>query len=573
MALAPTQSAAELIERVCRRVLERLPATQATAAAAFVRQFYRWVPAADFADRSELDAYGAAVAQWNLALHRKPGEATVHIYNPDLEQSGWSSPHSVLQVVSDDMPFLVDSVTMAILDLGYSTHLVIHPVIRVHRDAAGTLTAIADDPDGQPESVMHVEFDRESDEQNLAAIKAEVEKALSDVRAAVEDWPAMSGRAEELASGLPSPAGASAAETAETEAFLRWLADGNFVFLGYREYELSAPSPDDTATLAALPGSGLGILHGAQAGGATQLSGRAHALARDTHQLLLTKANAKATVHRPVNLDYVGIKRYHADGTVSGECRFLGLYTTVAYRTSALVIPIIREKVAYVLEQAGFPSDSHDAKALIEICESYQRDSLFQITREDLFRISIGILGLGERQRVRVFLRPDPLDRFVEAIVCLPRDRFNTDNRTKVAEILMEAAEGSHYDWSVRLTESTVSRLNIVVNTPHGIPAGLDEAELEQKIIQATRAWSDDLRDRLPPRLPLGLASAGCGRRHRASPGAEQSRRADHPALSPARGRIRDLAMQVVQRRGGVVVKRAADVRAPRRARDRRAPP
>jgi glutamate dehydrogenase len=494
MATEPARSDDELIDSVCEHVSERLPDAQVDAAAAFVRHFYRWVPVEDLADRSEVDVYGAAIAQWNLALQRQSGEAKVHVYNPDREQNGWFSPHSVLQIVSDDMPFLVDSVTMAMSDLGYGTHLVIHPVIRVHRDDTRTITAIAEDRDGQPESVMHVEFDREPDSENLAAIKAEVQKVLADVRSAVEDWPAMRARAQELATHLPAAPGASAQETAETETFLRWMADANFTFIGYREYELSAPGPDDTATLTALPGSGLGILRGEQAGGPTRLSGRSFALALDTHQLLLTKANAKATVHRPVNLDYVGIKRYAPDGTVTGEYRFLGLYTTAAYKTSALKIPIIREKVAYVLEQAGFPPDSHDAKALKEICESFQRDSLFQISREDLLRISIGILGLGERQRVRVFLRPDPLDRYVAAIVCLPRDRFNTDNRTKIAKILVEAADGSHYDWSVQLTESTITRLNIVVHTPHGIPDGLEEAELERTIARVTRAWSDDLR-------------------------------------------------------------------------------
>jgi glutamate dehydrogenase len=494
MAVRPVQTDVELIERVCELVRERLPEQEAEPATSFVRQYYRWVPAEDLAERSETDVYGAAISQWNLGLQRRPGETKVHIFNPAPQQYGWSSPHSVMQIVSDDMPFLVDSVTMAMSDLGYGTHLVIHPVIRVHRDAAGVLTAIAADGEGQPESVMHVEFDREPDQQNLAAIKAEVEKVLADVRSTVEDWSAMRARAEELASGLPTPAGISAAETAETETFLRWLAEENFTFIGYRQYDLSAPEPDGTATLTAVPGSGLGILRGAQAGGPTKLSGRSYALALDSHPLLLTKANAKSTVHRPATLDYVGIKRFAADGTVTGECRFLGLYTATAYKASALEIPIIREKVAYVLAQAGFPPDSHDAKALTEICESFQRDSLFQITGEDLLRIAMGILGLGERQRVRVFLRPDPLDRFVSSIVCLPRDRFNTDNRTKIATILTEAAEGSHYDWSVQLTESTVTRLNIVVHTPHGIPEGLDEAELEARIAQATRAWSDDLR-------------------------------------------------------------------------------
>ena len=547
--MKPAQSEVELIGSVCERVLAGLPESQAAAAAAFVRHYYRWVPPEDLADRAEIDVYGAAIAQWNLALQRQPGEAKVRVYNPSPDQDGWSSRHSVLQIVSDDMPFLVDSVAIAMSDLGYGTHLVIHPVIRVHRDAAGTLTAIAEDGEGQPESVMHVEFDREPDLENLAAIKGEVEKVLTDVRSAVEDWSAMRERAEQLASALPVPAGISAAETAETETFLRWLADSNFTFIGYREYALSASEPDGTATLAAVTGSGLGILRGAQAGGPTKLSGRAQALAVDSHPLLLTKANAKSTVHRPVNLDYVGIKRYDADGTVTGECRFLGLYTTAAYKTSALQIPIIREKVAYVLAQAGFPSGSHDAKALTKICESFQRDSLFQITREDLLRIAMGILGLGERQQVRVFLRPDPLDRYVSSIVCLPRDRFNTDNRTKAATILQEAAGGSHYDWSVQLTESTITRLNIVVHTPHGIPDGLDEGELQRKIAQATRAWGDDLRVAL---VQEHGDEAGVAEFKRFATAFPPGYRSDWPARSA----VGDIArLQELERRGEPILR------------------
>ncbi|HWD69228.1 MAG TPA: NAD-glutamate dehydrogenase [Solirubrobacteraceae bacterium] len=544
-----TQTELALIEAVCERARRLLPETQAAPAATFVRHFYRWVPAEDLTERDETDVYGAAIAQWNLALQRQPGEAKVHVYNPEPEQCGWSSPHSVMQIVSDDMPFLVDSVTMAISDLGYGTHLMIHPVIRVHRDAAGTLTAIAEDDGGRPESIMHVEFDREPDQQNLDAIRAEVEKVLLDVRSAVEDWSAMRGRAEELASGLPTPAVISAAETAETERFLRWLADKNFTFIGYREYELQTPGPDDTATLTAVPGSGLGILRGAQAGGPTQLSGRSHALAVDPHPLLLTKANTKSTVHRPVNLDYVGIKRYDAEGAVTGECRFLGLFTTAAYKTKAREIPIIREKVAYVLAQAGFPPDSHDAKALTEICESFQRDSLFQIAGEDLLRTAMGILGLGERQRVRVFLLPDPLDRYVSAIICLPRDRFNTDNRTKVATLLTEAAEGSHYDWSVQLTESTVTRLNVVVHTPHGIPEGLDEAELERRIAQATRAWSDDLRNAL---IEEHGEEAGAAEFKRFATAFPPGYRSDWPAHSA----VLDIArLQELERRGEPIMR------------------
>jgi glutamate dehydrogenase len=480
----------ELIEAVCTRIRERLPDDQAGPCQEFVRQYYRWVPAADLADRGPIDLYGAAIAHWNLAQHRRPGETKVHVYNPDFEQNGWQSPHTVIEVVSDDIPFLVDSVTMELSRQGYSPHLLSHPVLRVVRDADGMLlTVIPPDVDvdeATSESVIHVELDREPDHQRLLMLKEAIERVLGDVRASVADWHPMRDRALELADGLADP---------EASAFLNWLAAKNFTFLGYREYELE--HGDEGARLVAIADSGLGILRGTPRTVVTPLSDRALELALDRSPLVLTKANSRATVHRPAYLDYVGVKRFDAGGDVIGERRFLGLYTTDAYRERALEIPVIRGKVDHVLADAGFPSDSHDAKALIEICETYPRDSLFQITAEELSRIALGILTLGERQRVRVFARRDPLDRFVDCLVCMPRDRFNTQNREAAARILMVALGGPHYDWTLQLSESTLARIQIVVRTPDGIRDGWDEPELERQLVAAIRAWSDDLREAL----------------------------------------------------------------------------
>ena len=249
--------------------------------------------------------------------------------------------------------------------------------------------------------------------------------------------------------------------------------------------------------LKAIEGSGLGILRGEPATPYTRLSPRAAQLAREPHVLVLTKANSRATVHRPAYLDYVGVKRFDERGQVVGERRFLGLYTTATYKASAREIPLIRGKLGAVLARAGFPDDSHDAKALIEILESYPRDSLFQVTVDDLFDASMGILALGERQRLRLFVRQDALDRFVECIVCIPRDRFNTENRERVARMLVGQFDGTTVDWTLQLSESLLARVDYIVHTPRGIPPGYDVGELETRLTQATRAWGDELRDAL----------------------------------------------------------------------------
>ncbi|MDQ6605390.1 MAG: NAD-glutamate dehydrogenase [Actinomycetota bacterium] len=499
MAVKAAELEAELIDAVCARVHERVTAGQAGPCAEFVRQYYHWVPPADLAERTALDLYGAAVAHWNLAQQRPSRHDKVSVYNPDLEQSGWQSSHTVLDLVTADMPFLVDSVTMELAHGGHAIHLVIHPVIRVRRDVEGNLLEVLrpgiEREDAIAESILHVEVQRETDPERLADLRARVERVLGEVRAAVEDWAKMRARTQSVAEDLAAPnANLEASEIEEAVEFLRWLAADHFTFLGYREYDLV--QQHGAASLRVVADSGLGILRVASSRAVTRLKAKALALVSSPQALVLTKANSRATVHRPSYLDYVGVKQFAPDGQVTGERRFLGLYTSAAYKESALEIPTVRGKLRYVLQRAGFPSDSHDAKALTEILESYPRDSLFQIDREELFGVAMGILGLGERQRVRLFVRRDALDRFVACLVCLPRDRFNTETRERVAAILVDAFSGTHLDWSLVLSESLVARVHYIVYSD-GLRDDYDLAEIEARVVRATRAWTDDLRDAL----------------------------------------------------------------------------
>ena len=484
----------DLIDALSDCVAERLPGEPAESYAEFVRQYYHWVPAKDLADRNPLDLCGAVVAHWRTAKQRQPDEAKVLVYNPDLERDGWHSPYTVVEVVSDDMPFIVDSVTMELSRQGYRIELVVHPVIRVVRDAAGELTEVLEPgtlaPGLQTESVIHAEVARQADSDRLAVLRAGVELVLEEVRAAVDDWAPMRGKATALATELrrESPPVAPH-ELSEAEAFLEWLGEDNFTFLGYREYELR-----EGAVLAAIPDSGLGILRGAAATPLKQLDPKALSLARSSHPLVLTKANSRASVHRPAYMDYVGVKRFAHDGTVLGERRFLGLYTTTAYKTSPREIPLLREKVDRVMARAAFPSHSHDEKGMIDILESLPRDLLIQISTDELFEMAIGILGLGERQRVRLFVARDQLDRFVACTLCLPRDRFNTANRERAGAIISDAFGGGQLDWSLQLSESVIVRVNYVVRCPNGVPREIDVEAVEARIAEATRAWTDDLR-------------------------------------------------------------------------------
>ncbi len=498
MAVKTESLEAELVDSVCARIRDRFSGGEAAQAEAFTRQYYHWVPPEDLADRSPDDLYGAALSHWRLARDRAPGEAKIRVYNPDPDRDGWSSPHTVVEVVSDDMPFLVDSVTMALGRESYGIDLVIHPVLHVIRNGGGELIEVLE-PGTQPsddsvsESVLRAEVTREPDGERRERLRAGVDRVLNEVRAVVEDWGPMRDRLGEIVKELDSrPAAIDRAEVEEAQEFLKWLSDDHFTFLGYREYDLV--SKNGKAGPRVREDTGLGILRRTPERKFTPLSDKALKLARAPHLLVITKANSRATVHRPSYLDYVGVKEFSEGGEVVGERRFLGLFTHFAYKESPQRIPLLRDKVRAVLDRAGFEPSTHDFKALLEILEAYPRDSLFQMETDELFEIGMGILGLGERQRLRLFVRRDPLDRFMACLVCIPRDRFNTQNRERVGRILLEAFGGSHLDWSIQLSESLLARVHYVIHCPDGLPDDYDLKEIERRLVQAIRGWGDDLR-------------------------------------------------------------------------------
>jgi glutamate dehydrogenase len=496
------EAEATLVEAVCARVRERVDSQDAPQVEGFVREYYDWVPPEDLAGRSVLDVYGAALAHWNFLRSRKPGETKVRVYNPDFEQHGWQSTHTVVEVATDDMPFLVDSLSMELNRHGYGIHLLIHPVMHVRRDEAGELVELVPagsaQPDALTESAMHLEIDQQTEAPALEALRADLLRVLGDVRAAVEDWQDVRARIRDVIADLEH-APVEPEEVEEAQALLAWADEGHFTFLGYREYELVRRRGEEG--LRAVAGSGLGILRQAAAKPAprsfAKLPPRALELAREKRILALTTANSRATVHRPSYLDYIGVKRFDSAGEVVGERRFLGLYTTAAYKAHPREVPVVRRKVEAVLARAALPPGSHLEKALMEILETYPRDELFQIPTDRLYEIATGILGLGERQRVRLFVRRDEYERFLSCLVFVPRDRFHTRNRERIGEILRDAFDAESVEFELRLSESVLVRIHYIVRTGRGELPDYDVEKIERRIVEATREWTDELHDAL----------------------------------------------------------------------------
>ena len=487
-----------IIEAVLELVHERVPGGQREAAERFVRPYYAGTAAEDLEDRSVVDLYGAALSHFNFAHQRRPGKPRVRVYNPVQPQHGWRSTHSIVEVVADDMPFLVDSVRMELNRRSLTTHLVIHPVMQVHRDPDGVLCA-PDRGEALVEAVIHVEVDRQTEEEVLDDIARGIHGVLADVRAAVEDWPPMQERLRSVLEEIESrPPPLDESEIARGSDFLTWVGDNHFTFLGYREYELLGEEGEER--LRSREGSGLGILRQSaprDSGTFASLSPGIRRLAREARLLVITKANARSTVHRPGYLDYIGIKQFDEEGRVTGERRFLGLYTSAAYNQVPRAIPLLREKVARVMERATYPPNSHAAKALLNILETFPRDLLFQVSDDELFETGMGILHLQERQRIRLFVHRDRIGRFVSCIVYVPRERFNTQVRLKIQNLLGEALGAVDVDFTVQLSESVLARLYFVFRVPPARAVAVDVAELESRLGVYTRDWRDDLHDEL----------------------------------------------------------------------------
>ncbi|MFD8996943.1 NAD-glutamate dehydrogenase [Streptomyces abikoensis] len=543
---------------------------------AYLQRYYLHTAPEDLTGRDPVDVYGAAISHYRLAENRPQGTANVRVHTPTVEENGWTSSHSVVEVVTDDMPFLVDSVTNELSRQNRGIHVVIHPQVVVRRDVTGRLLEVlgsacdahgngkdAELPhDALVESWIHVETDRETDRDDLKQIAADLLRVLSDVRETVEDWGKMRDAALRIAEGLAEEPTADVPSTELDEAreLLRWLAADHFTFLGYREYDLTKVVTDgeEEDVLTAVPGTGLGVLrsdpphtadghHGGHhaplprpsSASFSRLPADARAKAREHKLLVLTKANSRATVHRPSYLDYIGVKKFDAAGNVVGERRFLGLFSSAAYTESVRRVPVIRRKVAQVLEDAGFSPDSHDGRDLLQILETYPRDELFQIQADQLRAIATSVLYLQERRRLRLYLRRDEYGRFYSALVYLPRDRYTTGVRLRLIDILKEELNGTSVDFTAWNTESVLSRLHFVVRVEPGsaLPE-LSEADadrIEARLVEAARSWADGFAETLTAEVGEERAAELLRRYGQAFP---EGYKADH---SP-RGAVSDLA-------------------------------
>ena len=490
------------------RIATHVPADVSESTRVLIERSLRLITDEDVEGLEPVDLVDAVLAMEQLGIQRSASQPNIRIWRSS------TSRDLLVGVITDDMPFLVDSVLAALGEAGRRIRLVMHPQLVVERDDTGVLQRVLDldAGDARPslalaESWMCVICERDVLWRDDDALRTSIARVLSDVRAAVEDWPRMREQAHRLAQALRQapPAGVPRDDVDEAVALLDWLVDDHFTFLGYREYTLEGSG--EQTQLRMDPDSGLGILRisttqPSASPAFSALPPAVRARATDPVPLVLSKANTRSTVHRNAYLDYVGIKRFDDQGRVVGERRFLGLFAASAYQASVLDIPVVRRRVHAVMDELGLVPGSHSGRDLRQFLETYPRDELFAMHESDLRHVAASVLHLQERQQPRIFVRHDDYGRFVSCLVYLPRDRYSTAVRAQIADLLMSAFGGASSEYTVLVSDAPMARLHIVVRMPAGQPVpDVDVERLQERVTAIARTWLDDLTEAAVERL------------------------------------------------------------------------
>lgn len=505
MAVVNCNASLAIINQVRAYIKEHAPQDEVTLLDAFALRYLASLSVIDLRSRSIEEFYAILRSMLSFMMVRKPGQSKVRIFNPEVERDGYISPYTVIQISHDDVPFLVDSTRMAINRHGYLIHFIIHlGGLKVKRDESAKLVEIfainQHVKDAITSAPVYIEIDKITDPAIMQSLEEEIQHVLSDVSIAVADWRKMVRRIEDAIKELDTyPASLDPAEIAETRDFLRWLVNNNFTFLGVREYRLIGN--DANRALQIVPGSGLGVLRdettSASSKSYAKLPPEAQKMALSKEILIIAKTNTKSSVHRDTYTDYIGIKQFNDKGELIGEIRAIGLFTSTAYNSSPRQIPFLRHKEARVLQDLGYPPDSHDGKEAVHILETLPRDDLFQASHKDLLNMTREIIHLKERKLTRLLIRKDAFARYFSCLVFVPRELFDTSLALRIQEILMNSLHGVECSYTTYFSDSVLARIHYLIRVNPKEQIEYNVQNIEAKLILTSRSWIDDFRDQV----------------------------------------------------------------------------
>ncbi|MDO6459512.1 NAD-glutamate dehydrogenase [Granulosicoccaceae sp. 1_MG-2023] len=494
-----TTTANDIIGNLTLTAGEDLPAELLDQARQFIALYYDDVSLSDLEKLKTMDLRGAALAHWMLMRERRPGEPKVHVYNPNFEHHGWQSTHTIIEVVTDDVPMLVNSLSMAIKQRDLEIHLIVHPIMQVVRDDKGVLLDLPEgdsEGDSHAESVMQFQIDRVTGQAALEDLQKAALQVIDNARAVFEDRPAMQSEMLAHAKAIRTR-GDDHNEAAE---LLEWLAGSRFVFLGSLELELQSQKAD--IALVPVPGSGLGLCrpekqnHGLAVNDV--IPADSISFIHSAESVSMTKTSVRSPLHRADHMDLISLPRLDSEGHVTGKYCFLGLLTSAVYNASGGDIPFLRTRINHVMEASRHRQGSHAARALQNILETFPRDTLFHADEDSILKTAQGILQLQDRKQVRLFTLMDKYDRFCDCLVYIPREVYHRDLRVKIEQILLEQLQGDSVEFNIEFSsESALARIHYVVQFKRNLQAEPDWREVEKAVANAGRSWDDDFHEAL----------------------------------------------------------------------------
>ncbi len=495
--------ASVILDNVCKLIQKKVRADNVLLVEKFAKALYSNMSKEDLANRNDSDLYGAALSLWNSLEKNTTDDAVIRVFNPEVAKDGWQSSHTIVEIITKDMPFLVDSVRMAMTRENIASHLLLHCPLKIKRDENAKISGLsnlkAEQESSSTKTVFFIEIDRQTDSSVIESFKKELESVLVDVSVAVDDWQPIRKKLMAVTKELPKRHhNKTKEEVSETTEFLDWLAKDNFTLMGYREYELSPVQGD--YQLKGKMESSLGLMKNSTEEHTRLLSELpevARQEARSSNLLILTKTNSVSRVHRPAYIDYVGIKRFDDEGNVIGEDRFIGLFSSSFYNNSATDVPVLKSKINRIMEMCDFAKGTHAYKAVLNILETYPRDELVQARESELLEVAMGVLQVQERDMCRLFVRKDAYGRFLSCMVYVPRERYNTALRRETQDILANAFNSDDkVEFTTYFSESTLARTHYTVRvTDNKIEYNVKD--IENNLVEAARTWEDKLQSAL----------------------------------------------------------------------------
>ena len=483
------------------RLVSEVPKNHASGIEQFTKTYYAATPEQELESRKVDDLYGATLACWNF-MQKCPKQNKIRVFNPDFEEHGWQSTHTIVEVLHKDVPFLVDSIRMELNRREMSIHFINHAVMHVDRDSKGDLdlNSPLDHTDNPREAIIYVEVDRHTDKEVLSDLAESLSAILDEIRLVVDDFSEIKDKCEEAVGWIKESKGPfNKKDISESVAFMEWLANDHFTFLGCED--IAIENKNDKTLAIRDKGSVSGLfkkeVHGPDKVVVDDLSESMKALILAPQLIALTKSGRRSRIHRPAYPDYITIKKVDAQGKVIGGRRFLGMFTSNVYSESSFNIPIVRNKTKQVIKRSGLNAGSHHSKELQHILEVYPRDELFHTDIDHLARSAIGILNIQERRRTHIFIRQDQLNKFLSCLIYVPRDLYNTELRHKMQNILIEAFDPVDIEFTTYFSESILARTLFTLKLDPTKTIEFDEKRIEKDIQSVARSWQDDLMSAL----------------------------------------------------------------------------